>query len=64
VAIPIAFIIASMGIAIAIGGSSIISRAFGNNDMQKANLTFNSMVLLNVVLNIIIVLFVTYLDLN
>ena len=56
VAMPIAFLIASMGMAIGIGGSSIISRAFGNNDDKKANLTFNNMVLLNVILNIIIVI--------
>ncbi|MFT4535859.1 MAG: putative MATE family efflux protein [Saprospiraceae bacterium] len=55
VAMPIAFLIASMGMAIGIGGSSIISRAFGDDDDDKANVTFTNMVLINIVLNFIIV---------
>ena len=37
---PVVFIIASIGLAIGIGGSSVISRAFGEKDSETAHATF------------------------
>ncbi|MFK7920456.1 MAG: MATE family efflux transporter [Bacteroidia bacterium] len=42
VVLPITFLISSIGMAIGIGGGSIISRALGSDDKQKANLTFGN----------------------
>ena len=42
VVLPITFLISSFGMAIGVGGSSIISRALGNNDKEKADLTFGN----------------------
>lgn len=46
VVLPITFLIGSMGMAIGIGGASIISRAFGNQDDEKAFRTFGNQVFL------------------
>ncbi|MEL6844100.1 MAG: MATE family efflux transporter, partial [Bacteroidota bacterium] len=42
VVLPITFLISSIGMAIGIGGGSIISRALGRDDSAKANLTFGN----------------------
>lgn len=43
VVMPITFLISSIGMAIGVGGSSIISRALGNHQYQKACQTFGNM---------------------
>lgn len=40
VVMPITFFISSLGMAIGIGGSSVLSRALGANDKEKAYITF------------------------
>lgn len=47
VVLPIAFLISSIGMGIGIGGSSIISRALGANNTEKAFLTFRKSNLFN-----------------
>ena len=42
VVLPVSFFIGALGMAIGIGGSSIISRALGKGDMEKAQLTFGN----------------------
>jgi putative MATE family efflux protein len=49
VVLPITFLISSMGMAIGIGGSSVISRALGNEDEKKAQLAFGNMITMAVV---------------
>ncbi len=44
VVMPITFLIASIGMSIGIGGASIISRAYGQGDEQKAFRTFGNQV--------------------
>lgn len=53
---PITFLIASIGMAIGIGGASIISRAFGENNDEKAYLTFGNQVGLTVLTGITFVI--------
>jgi putative MATE family efflux protein len=55
VVMPISFLISSIGMAIGIGGASIISRAFGGDDKEKAFDTFGNMISLTVILGLIIV---------
>jgi putative MATE family efflux protein len=50
VVLPIAFLIASLGMGIGIGGSSIISRALGANNTDKAFLTFGNQISLTIIL--------------
>jgi len=56
VVLPIAFLISSIGMGIGIGGSSIISRALGANNKEKAFLTFGNQISLTVILAILFVL--------
>ena len=44
VVLPITFLIASVGMAIGIGGSSIVSRAMGAGDYNKALRTFGNQI--------------------
>jgi len=44
VTLPISFLISSVGMAIGIGGGSIISRSLGSGNGEKANLTFGNMI--------------------
>jgi putative MATE family efflux protein len=55
VVLPIVFLISSIGMGIGIGGSSIISRAFGAKDIKKAYLTFGNQISLTLVLSIFFV---------
>ena len=55
VVLPIAFLISSIGMGIGIGGSSIISRALGANNTEKAFLTFGNQICLTLILAIIFV---------
>ncbi|TXD48415.1 MATE family efflux transporter [Polaribacter sp. IC073] len=56
VVLPIAFLISSIGMGIGIGGSSIISRALGANNPEKAFLSFGNQISLTVILAIIFVI--------
>ena len=56
VVLPIAFLISSIGMGIGIGGSSIISRALGANNSEKAFLTFGNQICLTVILAILFVI--------
>lgn len=55
VVMPISFLISSIGMAIGIGGASMISRALGGEDKAKAYDTFGNMISLTVILGLIIV---------
>ncbi|MEX0780406.1 MAG: MATE family efflux transporter [Balneolales bacterium] len=55
VVLPITFLVASIGMGIGVGGASIISRAFGEGDDNKAFRTFGNQVLLSLLLNIIFI---------
>ncbi|MBW2961672.1 MATE family efflux transporter [Mesonia aestuariivivens] len=50
VVLPISFFIAALGMAIGIGGSSMISRALGANDQKKALKTFGNQITLTILL--------------
>ncbi len=52
VVLPITFLIASIGMAIGIGGASVISRAFGAGDEQKAFRTFGNQIGLTLTLGL------------
>jgi putative MATE family efflux protein len=56
VVLPIAFLISSIGMGIGIGGSSIISRALGANNSEKAFLTFGNQICLTVILAVLFVI--------
>ena len=49
VVLPITFLISSIGMAIGVGGGSIISRALGGNNPEKANLTFGNQITMIVI---------------
>lgn len=53
---PITFLIASIGMAIGVGGASIISRAFGEDNEDKAFKTFASQVSLTIFLGLFFVI--------
>ncbi|MDQ7916618.1 MATE family efflux transporter [Mesonia sp. MT50] len=55
VVLPVSFFIAALGMAIGIGGSSIISRALGSNNYKKALKTFGNQITLTLVLCILLV---------
>jgi putative MATE family efflux protein len=56
VVLPISFFIAALGMAIGIGGASIISRALGADDRAKAKRTFANQVTLTIVITVILVI--------
>ena len=49
VVMPISFLMSSVGMAIGIGGSSIVSRAFGAKNTEKAQVTFNNQIALTLI---------------
>ena len=55
IVLPIAFMISSIGMGIGIGGSSIISRALGNENSEKALLTFGNQISLTTILALLFV---------
>ncbi|BAO75674.1 MATE family efflux transporter [Winogradskyella sp. PG-2] len=57
VVLPVSFFIAALGMAIGIGGSSIISRALGANNSVKALKTFGNQITLTSVVTILFVVF-------
>ena len=56
VVLPVSFFIAALGMAIGIGGSSIISRALGANDKSKALKTFGNQITITLLLTITMVI--------
>lgn len=63
VVLPVSFFIAALGMAIGIGGASIISRALGSNDEKKALKTFGNQISLTLILTILlVVLGLTFVD--
>jgi len=60
VVLPVSFFIAALGMSIGVGGSSIISRALGAVNKNKALKTFGNQISLTVVLTTILVVFGLY----
>lgn len=57
VVLPITFLISSIGMSIGIGGASIISRAYGDRNQDKAFATFGNQIGMTLVLAIGVVVF-------
>ena len=57
VVLPVSFFIAALGMAIGLGGSSIISRSMGSKDYARATKTFGNQIVLTLSLTISFVLF-------
>lgn len=57
VVLPVSFFIAALGMAIGIGGSSIISRALGSENKAKALRTFGNQITLTLLLTSVMVFF-------
>ena len=62
VVMPISFLISSIGMAIGVGGASIISRALGTHDRKRALKTFGNMVNTTLHFAIILVIIGSILD--
>lgn len=60
VVLPVSFFIAALGMAIGIGGSSIISRALGADNRQKALKTFGNQISLTLLVTILMVILGLY----
>lgn len=56
VVMPISFFFSSIGMAIGVGGASVISRALGAGDSEKACLTMGNMAFLTVIMAILVVM--------
>ncbi len=52
VVLPITFLISSVGMSLGVGGASVISRAMGADDPDKAYLTFGNLIVLVSILSI------------
>ncbi|HEX8269412.1 MAG TPA: MATE family efflux transporter [Flavobacterium sp.] len=52
---PIAFLIASIGLAIGVGGSSVLSRALGEGDVEKAHRAFAHQIMMTFILASVLV---------
>ena len=63
VVLPVSFFIAALGMSIGVGGASIISRALGENNHLKAEITFGNQITLTFILTITVVIFgLAYVD--
>ncbi|NKI31071.1 MATE family efflux transporter [Croceivirga thetidis] len=60
VVLPVSFFIAALGMAIGIGGSSIISRALGSSNKEKALLTFGNQIALTLLVTTAMVILGLY----
>mgnify|MGYP002628777538 CR=1 FL=1 len=60
VVVPITFFISALGMAIGVGGGSIISRALGAQNKEKAFLTFGNQTILTLGLSIFAILLSTF----
>ena len=58
VVLPVSFFIAALGMAIGIGGSSIVSRVLGANEKSKALKTFGNQVTMTIALTLTLVFLV------
>ncbi len=56
VVLPITFLISSLGMALGIGGSSIISRALGSGDREKALKTFGNQLMMTLTLALVAII--------
>lgn len=56
VVLPITMLISTIGMAIGIGGSSIISRALGSNNIVLANQTFGNLISLTIIISIAVLI--------
>jgi putative MATE family efflux protein len=56
VVVPLTFLIASIGMAIGVGGASIISRALGSDDHDKAQRTFGNQIVMSFGLSVFFVI--------
>jgi putative MATE family efflux protein len=56
VVLPMTFFISSLGMAVGIGGSSVLSRALGSGNKEKAEKTFGNQIMMTLVLAISFVL--------
>jgi putative MATE family efflux protein len=57
VVLPITFLISSLGMAIGVGGGSVLSRALGADDKEKALHTFGNQIMMTFLLASVFVLF-------
>ncbi|MDO8317345.1 MAG: MATE family efflux transporter, partial [Flavobacterium sp.] len=57
VVLPITFLISSLGMAIGVGGGSVLSRALGANHKEKALLTFGNQIMMTFLLASVFVVF-------
>ncbi|MFL1010674.1 MATE family efflux transporter [Flavisericum labens] len=56
VVLPVSFFIAALGMSIGVGGASIISRALGANNQNKALKTFGNQITLTLLLTVVMVI--------
>ena len=56
VVFPISFLLSAIGMSIGIGGGSIVSRALGSQNQEKAQLSFNNQISLTFFLAFLIIL--------
>lgn len=56
VVLPISFLISSIGMAIGVGGSSVLSRSLGGKNKEKAYHTFGNQIMMTVILAVFFVL--------
>ena len=57
VVLPVSFFIAALGMAIGLGGGSIISRSLGDKDLPKATKTFGNQIILTLFFTVSFVIF-------
>lgn len=57
IVLPVSFFIAALGMAIGVGGSSVISRALGAGNSEKALKTFGNQIILTISLTVFLVVF-------
>ena len=57
VVLPITFLISSLGMAIGVGGGSVLSRALGSNHKEKALYTFGNQIMMTFLLSSIFVFY-------
>ncbi|MCG9792055.1 MATE family efflux transporter [Flavobacterium algicola] len=53
VVLPITFLISSLGMAIGVGGGSVLSRALGSQDKEKAETTFANQITMTLLLSVV-----------
>ncbi|HEX8577816.1 MAG TPA: MATE family efflux transporter [Flavobacterium sp.] len=56
VVLPMTFFISSLGMAIGVGGGSVLSRALGSQDNEKARVTFSNQIMMTFFLSVIFVI--------